>query len=479
MAWGRRSIVAGVLAAVGALGACTSPPLVHFPEADGSVVSTAEPDVVGPIRMVGQDLVDATGRVVLIHGTNSVRKSEPFISPLEDGWLGPADLASIRADGFNGVRLGVWAAALVPEPGVIDTAYLDRVGEVVGALEAQHLWVLLDFHQDVFWGMPSWATTPAAAALSDRAPDELAGIGWAAAYASPRSVRQWEDWWADVPSPDGRGMVEAYGDGVAAVAERFRGSPNVIGIDLLNEPFAGEKFLECVLASCPERWSQVARTFRSLTDRVRQVAPDMAVWWEPFTFGLPFPDTAAPGPGVGYSFHAYCLGTDGGEPEAPPPAAVAFCDEVFAGTFNAASHIGTRWDAPVLLGEFGASASPLNATAAARLADQHLFSWMHWHHGDHPEVVRTQLVRAYAQATAGRPTSQAFDPASGAFRFRYVPDHAVTAPTSIVLPPAVYPRGYEVEVDGGEVTSPPDAGRLTVVADEGATEVAIKVSRVR
>ena len=354
MRWGRWAVVLLVAASVG----CASTGVVEFPDGAGGVVAPADADVVGPIRLVGRELVDATGRVVIIHGTNSVQKSEPYLSALEDGWLGPADLERFRVDGFNGVRLGVWAAALMPEPGVIDTDYLDRVAEVVDVLEAHHLWVLLDFHQDVFWGMPDWATTPAAAALSSRPPAELAGIGWAAAYGAPRSLRQWEDWWDDVPTTDGRGVREAFGDGVAAVADRFADEPTVIGIDLLNEPFAGDEFLSCVLASCAARYAQVTQAFTELTARARAVAPDLPVWWEPFVIGAPFPGVAAPPANVGYTFHAYCLGTDGGEPTAPDPVAVAFCNEVFTGIFNQAGNVGASWNVPTLLGEFGASVEP-------------------------------------------------------------------------------------------------------------------------
>ncbi len=474
MRWGRWAVGLLVAASVG----CASTGVVTFPEGAGGVVTPADADVVGPIRMVGRDLVDATGRTVIIHGTNSVDKQAPYLSPLEDGWLGPADFERFRGDGVNGVRLGVWAAALMPEPGVIDHEYLDRVIDVVDELEAHHLWVLLDFHQDVFTGMPAWATTPAAAALSDAIPPEIAGIGWAAAYASPRSLRQWGDWWANVPTTDGRGVRDAFGDGIAAVAERVRDEPNVIGIDLLNEPFAGDQFLTCVLSTCPGRYRQVSDAFTALTARVRAVAPELPVWWEPFNFGQPYPGIEAPPENVGYSFHAYCLGTDGGEPVAPDPVAVAFCTEVFAGYFGHASSIGAAWDRPALLGEFGASSSPLNATITARLADEHLTSWFHWHSPPvWPEVVQTQLVRTYAQATAGRPTLQRFDPATGSFEFRYAPDHTITAPTSIVVPGEQYPDGYVVSVVGGTTTSPADSGRLTIDAAPSVDEVIVRVER--
>ena len=471
-------VVAVVTVGVLAVG-CTSPGVVHFPTGSGpAVVTTEDQDVVGPIHFRGRDLIDATGRVVLIHGVNSVEKSAPFISPLTDGWLGPADFASFRSDGLNGVRLGVWAAALMPSPGVIDTAYLDQVQTVVDQLAAHHLWVLLDFHQDVFSGMPAWATTAAAGALSAEVPAAVAAIGWAAAYVSPRSIQQWEDWWSNA-TIDGstRGVVDAFGDGIAAVADRFHGSSNVIGLELLNEPFAGSPFFDCAV-SCGARYQVVAQRFSQLTQRVRTVAPDMPVWWEPFTIGAPYPGTPSPGANIGYSFHAYCLGTDGGQPVAPDAVSVAFCDSLFTGIFDAADHVGGTWNAPAMLTEFGASSSPLNATEGAKFADQHLVSWFHWHHPpEGPEVVRTQLVRTYAQATAGEPQSQHFDPATGSFDFTYVPDASVTAPTSIVVPATQYPDGYDAVVNGGSVTSAANAGRLTVVADPGVATVTVHVAR--
>jgi endoglycosylceramidase len=73
--------------------------------------------------------------------------------------------------------------------------------------------------------------------------------------------------------------------------------------------------------------------------------------------------------------------------------------------------------------------------------------------------------------------SQRFAPATGDYALRLRADHAVTAPTSIVVPRRAYPAGYTVVVDGGEVTSAPDAGRLTVEADPTADVVTVTVRR--
>ncbi|MFZ4517030.1 MAG: cellulase family glycosylhydrolase [Microthrixaceae bacterium] len=467
------ALTATMIAAALLAAACSSPPLVTFPSGSG-VITPARADVVGPLTLRGRDLLDAEGRVVLIHGTNVVTKSPPFHATA-DGALAPAQLAAMRRDGLNGVRLGVWPAALMPAPGVVDTAYLEEIAANVATLTDAGMWVLLDLHQDVFTGMPAWATTPEAAALPDLV-GGAEGASWALAYASPRSLRQWDDWWAQVPVAGGRSAIDWYGDGVAALASRFRDEPNVIGIDPLNEPFAGSAFLDCV-GTCGDRYRAVEAMHRSFTDKVRAVAPAMNMWWEPFTIGTPFPGTPDPGPGVGHNFHAYCLGTDSGKPEQPPAEASALCDGLFTSIFDAADDLRARWDAPAMLTEFGASASPLNSTRTTQIADERLISWFHWAWGNYPEVVRTNLVRTSAQATAGTPTLQRFDPATGAYELRFTPDPSVTAPTSIIAPTEVYPAGYAVAVDGGTVTSPAAAGRITVAADPGATSVVVRVTR--
>jgi endoglycosylceramidase len=480
--------VAGVAAAaLAVVAACAAPaPLVRLPDS-ADAVSVAAPDVVGPLRVRGADLVDATGRIVQIHGVNSVAKLAPWVTPATDGGLGPADLAALDRDGYDGVRLGVWPAALMPAPGQVDEAYLDLVVQTVDALAAHGIWVLLDLHQDVFTGMPSWATTPAAAALSDATPAGLESIGWAAAYTSPRSLRQWDDWWADAEVAPGLGVVDAYAQGAAALAARVASSPTVVGLEVQNEPFPGTPFLSCVVGGCPALDRLVALRSTTVTNAVRAAAPDLPVWWEGeglfpvyAAASMPVPavtPTPSGDPGVVLSFHAYCLGTDSGEPVEPSPAEQTYCDGRFADAFSRSGATARRWGAPAVLTEFGASQSPLNSTETTRLADRDLVSWFHWHHGTYPPEVESQLVRTYAQATAGTPLQQRFDPATAAFTFRYAPDPSITAPTSIVVPQRAYPTGYAATVTGGTVTSAADAGRLTVVADPGATEVTVSVRR--
>lgn len=489
-------MLAGVVtAAVLAAGCAPEVPLTSFPGGGGpAVVTTVPPDTVGPLRMRGADLVDATGRVVLLHGINSVAKSAPFISTLEAGGLGPAERAYLVGSGLNAVRLGVSYAALMPTPGDIDEAYLDTVVEVADALAADGLWVQLDFHQDVFHLMPEWATPPDALALSADPPELLSFIGWAAAYVSPRSLRQWDAFLAAEPFVEGRSVVAWLGDAAAALAARVADRDHVIGIELLNEPFSGSAFLRCILEGCGDVEGQLADRYAEMVTAIRAVAPEMPIWQEPFAptgyvapGGLPSRPVPATSDGaqVGLAWHLYCHDTDGGKVEEAPPATAIFCRQRFASGFDNGAAMAAALDGPRLLNEFGASRNPLDATLVTRFADEQFVSWMYWHQpagitgldSDLPDEVETQIVRAYPQATAGTPRALSFDPVTGAFQYRYTPDPAIEAPTSIVVPARAYPAGYDLVVEHGTVTSAPQSGRLTVVADASGSDVVVKVTR--
>ena len=85
-----------------------------------------------PISTTGTWLTNSDGQVVILHGPNEVYKLPPY-EPSASGFN--ADDAAFLADnGFTAVRLGVIWAAVEPQPGVIDTAYLDSINQTVQML---------------------------------------------------------------------------------------------------------------------------------------------------------------------------------------------------------------------------------------------------------------------------------------------------------------------------------------------------------
>lgn len=494
-------LFAVVLTVLGLVAACAPPPeLVPFPEPASPVVSSVAPDTVGPLRMRGADLVDAQGRVVLIHGINSVRKDWPYISTTEPGYLGPMDLEFLRNSGFNAVRLGVSYARTMPTPGVIDQGYLDDVVAMVDLLAAQGLWVQLDYHQDVFHQMPDWATPADAVDLSDETPPLLSFIGWAGRYLSDKSQRQWNSFLAGEPIVGGRSVAAVLGDAAAALATRVANKDHVIGIELLNEPVAGSEIITCIFDGCPASDQLLIERYQEIAAPIRAVAPELPLWIEPFAptgyaaFPMMPPLAVAPtsdGAQVGLAWHLYCKDTDGGRPVASEEPLVSLCANRMVNGFeagrNQAARLGAPAGAPVprLLNEFGASWDPLDVTLAMPLADEQFVSWMFWHMYRAtspydtviPDVVESQIVRPYPQATAGTPGTLSYDPASGAFSYSYAPDASIAAPTSIVVPARAYPNGYTATAANGTITSAAQSGRLTVVPDGSGQPITVKLAR--
>jgi endoglycosylceramidase len=64
--------------------------------------------------------------------------------------FGADDVAVIAAEGFNTVRTGLAHKGFVPSPGVYVTAYLDDLEATIDLLTAQGIYVLIDFHQDMY-----------------------------------------------------------------------------------------------------------------------------------------------------------------------------------------------------------------------------------------------------------------------------------------------------------------------------------------
>ncbi|MBN2217417.1 MAG: cellulase family glycosylhydrolase, partial [Pirellulales bacterium] len=187
------------------------------------------------LRVEGDRFVDAEGRQVLLHGMNVISKSkqEGYLS-----WHRREDFAKMRAWGMNCVRLGILWDAVEPKPGQYDDAYLDRVAQRVAWAADHGLFVILDMHQDLYSvrygnGAPDWATL-------DEGKSHKQGSVWSDAYlVSPAVQTAFDNFWANAPTPDGIGIQDHYAAAWRHVAGRFADCPNVLGYDLMNEPFQG------------------------------------------------------------------------------------------------------------------------------------------------------------------------------------------------------------------------------------------------
>ena len=440
-----------------------------------------------PLGHDGRWITDADGRVVNLHGINMVYKRPPY-APDAVGF-GDDDAAFLAAEGFNAVRLGVIYSAVEPQPGIYDDAYLDRIRATVDALATHGVLALLDFHQDMYnerfqgEGWPDWAV------MDDGLPAQPAS-GFPNNYLlMPALQRAFDHFFAN----DG-GLQDHYAAAWAHVAARFRDAPNVLGYDLLNEPWPGSTWQDCINpAGCPANDAKLEAFDRRVLAAIRTVDPRGLVWHEPFVLfnqGGGTSVKALGDPNVGFSFHDYCLAAE--RPGSDQGCAKSD-DLVFQ---HAVDRVASTREA-LLLTEFGATDAKSVLGPMLERADRNMVSWTEWHYcgcddpttsgpgdkqaivldpakppaGDNLKTVTLdQLVRPYPQVVAGRPESWSF--ADGTFRARWIAGKGFS---EIVVPARAYPNGYGARVQGGAITSAQGAGLLTVRAC--APEVAVTVTR--
>lgn len=465
----------------------------------GNALGAATP----PLGHAGRWITDARGRVLVIHGINMVYKLAPFY-PSAAGF-GADDAAFLKRIGFNAVRVGVLWQALEPRPGVFDEGYLANIEATVTTLARQRIVSLLDFHQDQYntrfegEGFPDWSVQ------DDGLPAEPK-LGFGADYVGmPALSHAFDHFWANSPGPGGIGLQDRYGTAWRDVAKRFRANPNVLGYELMNEPWPGTVFPTCAQTQgCPTFDSgPLAAFYRRMLGAIRSVDRRTLVWYEPqvlFNYGSatrlpPLGDRS-----LGFAFHDYCLEHDFHHTSTSCPT---FDDTVFG---NALAHAATTGDA-LLETEWGATTDPQVLTPAVRRADRNMVSWFEWHYcgckdpttsgpGSEQAIVLDphkppsganlnvptlrQIVEPYPQLVSGTPQGWGFDPSSRSFRFTYTPARAgghgsfpAGSPTDVATPPLAYPHGYAAHVNGAAIVSRRGAGVLALLSCPGAGSVTV------
>jgi endoglycosylceramidase len=476
--------------------------LVVLAAAWAAPATAALPAPQGPLSAAGHWMVDANGRVVVLHGINMVAKRPPY-EPAALGF-GRDDAAFLARNGFNTVRLGLIYGAVEPEPGRYDDGYLASVARTERTLGRSGIFPLLDFHQDLYnerfggEGWPAWAT------VDDGLPADPKP-GFPATYvASPGLNRAFDNFWANVAGPADTPLQDSYAAAWAHVARQFRDRDSVLGYDLLNEPWPGSVFPTCAnVAGCPAfDQGQLAPMWRRAIAAIRGVEKRHMVFYEPnvlFNFGVA---TALPdlGRNLGFSWHDYCLtGLIQGAPST--------CEEAEALPFdNADAHSQATGDPP-LLSEFGATDDIATLERLTGYADEHMVSWQEWHYcgcddpttsgpGDVQALVKDPasppggdnvfrdklraLARPYPQLVAGTPLGWSFDPSSRRFELTYslrraTGDGRFHGGRSVVFLPRVqYGKEPRVRVSGARADQ--RGPRLVLRAERGAKRVSVVVT---
>ncbi|ORW15458.1 endoglycoceramidase, partial [Mycolicibacter nonchromogenicus] len=453
-----------------------------------------------PVQVSNGWFTNADGQVVLLRGLNQVYKIPPY-EPSAGGFS-EEDAAFLAANGFNSVRLGIIWAGVEPEPGVIDYAYLASIKETVEMLGRYNIVSILDMHQDLYneefggEGAPDWAV------FTGGLPNP--NLGFPITYPlNPAQNYAWDSFWANEKAPDGIGLQNHYALTWQAIADYFKGDPNVAGYDIMNEPWAGTHALGSILGNPYFDAQQLTPFYNQIDAAIRSVDPNKTVFFEPNTlFGsLPVPTNlgAVNDPNSAFSFHHYCVTTS------LFPGLSFGCDWNADIVFDYASEYTQEHNIPGWLSEFGATNNLGAIGASLNASNRWLFGWSEWAYtggditsaspndqalvidlneppvGDNVNWDKLDaLSQPYPQAISGIPTSLSF--ANGVFSLSYSTDQAdgsgvfgAGSQTTISVPASQYPNGYTVDVIGGHVTSGPNAPELIITSD-GSAAVQVTVT---
>ncbi|MFL0177997.1 cellulase family glycosylhydrolase [Mycobacterium sp. SMC-15] len=469
----------------------------HYGALPGGITGTVAP----PVEVSNGWLTNSDGQVVMWHGLNQVYKVAPY-EPSAGGFSDD-DAAFLAANGFNAVRLGVIWAGVEPEPGVIDYGYLASLQQTVQMLANHNIVAILDMHQDLYSGSLGGDGAPDWAVLTGGLPNVEAGFP-GSYFVSPAQNHAWDAFWANSNGPDEIGLQNHYALMWQAVANYFKGEPNVAGYEIMNEPWAGTQTLGSLLGNPYFDAQQLTPFYNQITEAIRSVDPNKTVFFGPTTLeaSLPVPNHlgTVDDDNTVFSFHHYCM------VNALFPTLSFGCDWNADVSFGFAMDYAQEHNIPALLSEFGATNNIPAINAGMNAANQHLIGWTEWAYtggditstspndqalvydltkppdGDNVNWDKLDaLSQPYPQVISGIPTSWSFS--GGVFSFSYSTDQAdgsgafaAGSQTTISVPTSQYPNGYSVNVTGGHVTSGPNASQLIITSDSGASTIKVTVT---
>ncbi|MCC6806098.1 MAG: cellulase family glycosylhydrolase [Deltaproteobacteria bacterium] len=420
---------------VALVAACQSRPKPSFDQC-AAITNEISAPTPAPLHADGPYFKDELGRVVLLRGVNVAGDSKvpPFMTITDASQLDP-----LPGFGLNVVRLLFTWEAFEPSPCTYDEAYLAYFERVTSWAGARGLYVIVDFHQDAFSrfsidgcgeGFPEWAVL---SSLPTHAPDNgRACEAWGIKMVFDSThLDTWTAFHRDLEGARTRFLAM-----VSRVAARMSSHPNVIGYDVLNEPW-GQSY-------------ELHALFEDIGTAIRAQDPERILFIPPQALGSSGAANIVPRvshTNIAHSPHYY------------DAAIVVFKAWHGAGVgppLDGMLQTATEWNAPMLLAEFGAGVSIGSAAAYIEAfyawLDERFVSGTQWNYtpgwtadrkdGWNTEdfsitgaglALRKELFtpRPYPQKTAGVPI--AFRRHGRGFTYRWTHDPSLGA-TEIFAP---------------------------------------------
>jgi len=417
--------------------------------------------------------IDDSKRTLIFHGVNAVYKIAPW-HPTTTGFdatttLSDEDSKNLKSWGMNIVRLGVmWPGVEPKNRGEYDQSYLDQIETIVTSLGKQGISVILDFHQDIWHrafcgeGVPDYvyntckanepSGTKAFPLPSVNATYPLDADGYptldsclskmfATYYLSAEVGAGFQCLYNNVDN-----LWDAFAGYWTTVATRFRSFENVLGYELINEPWAGDVY-EDPKRLLPHYTEQkyLQPLYQHLHKAIRAVDNEKIIFFEGLTIDYwqgGFTET--PG-GSDYNdrqalaYHIYCPVDNNNS------AIIAACNLIDDYFFAMREKDAHRLGITMLMTEFGAAedihSDLVKMASLLDLADRHQQSWMYWQFKYYQDLTTCTpegeslynadgtvctdklnvLSRSYPQATAGKLLSYHYSIETKKFTMEYQP----------------------------------------------------------
>ncbi|KAJ3096887.1 hypothetical protein HDU97_005460 [Phlyctochytrium planicorne] len=489
---------------------------------------------------------DASGRVRIFRGVNVVYKGFPYTPQISANAdprysFNEKDIQDLASVGVTAIRLGVMWAGVEPNRGQYDQNYLSTMRWIAETCQKYGIYVLLDMHQDVLSekfcgeGVPLWA------AQSWSGPFNLLGFPRPLQLDTFNRDRNGIPSAADCAKHDWASYQFAFETNIAyqrlydnydglrdswvnywkVVTKTFLGLDNILGYDLINEPFAGDVYLNptLLIPGVADRVNLQQFMARG-AEGVRSVDPNAIIFiegvtWDNFVVGF----TEVPG-GDAYkektaiSFHHY-----------NPPNLfnmnVTIVERLLDMERLGCGGMMTEFD----MGYFGVGVydpnmggkNVPNIRRSSKAMEKKFISYLGWSYNEYANItgdtsglkdyhgnIRPDMgdvySRTYATAVAGLPVSQNFDDDSGLYTISFIQgsygpssnvvqlkDNGITSTvTELRLSTEWhYPNGYDVSVRiGGDEdvrvrgskggNSKGDGGRVSITTADGFVYVMAK-----
>lgn len=441
-----------------------------------SLAADLLPISVNPDR---QRLVDSLGREVFFHGTNIVVKQFPWHPETEgfsDGTFSEQDMQLLKSLGLNVVRLGFMWPGLEPTRGQYNETYMQVMQKIVSLSAKYGIYILLDMHQDAFSrmlcveGLPTWAVNTGSAKgfpeplhepfLPDPktgmpTDEDCAKFFWSDYYLTEATSVAFQNLYNNTG-----GLLDSWAAFWEKTASAFKNFPNVIGYELINEPWAGDVYADPLLfvPGVADRMN-LAPAYEVLSKAIRQHDEEHCIFFEGVTwddFGVGF--QSVPG-GELYrnrsvlSYHYY------------KPPSIGLIE-----SFETRKKDQEKLKCGGMLTEFYTSAGKIDDMfETMTVADIYQQSWIGWdykaYHTSNPSLKRDRCctlwngtglnqiyvqntTRTYPQTVAGNTVKFSFDLSTKEFSLTYEVSETCRSTESIVYlnEDVHYSSGYNVTV---------------------------------